>query len=217
MRGTSPRRAPAPGGPQPAAAAGSPPGAPAPCCRAGPALAARAEAPRRTRGGSGSAADSPRARAAGVLACYKSARRKTRPLFRWRLAVVPGITAGGVMDVNTALQEVLKTALIHDGLARGIREAAKALDKRQAHLCVLASNCDEPTYVKLVEALCAEHQINLIKVDDNKKLGEWVGLCKIDREGKPRKVVGCSCVVVKDYGKESQAKDVIEEYFKCKK
>lgn len=35
------------------------------------------------------------------------------------------------------------------------------------------------------------------KVDDNKKLGEWVGLCKIDREGKPRKVVGCSCVVVK--------------------
>uniref|UniRef100_A0A3P8SL56 40S ribosomal protein S12 n=1 Tax=Amphiprion percula TaxID=161767 RepID=A0A3P8SL56_AMPPE len=108
-----------------------------------------------------------------------------------------GIAAGGVMDVNTALPEVLKTALIHDGLARGIREAAKALDKRQAHLCVLAANCDEPMYVKLVEALCAEHQINLIKVDDNKKLGEWVGLCKIDREGKPRKVVGCSCVVVK--------------------
>ena len=45
-----------------------------------------------------------------------------------------GIAAGGVMDVNTALQEVLKTALIHDGLARGIREP-NALDKRQAHLC----------------------------------------------------------------------------------
>eukprot|EP00079_Xenopus_tropicalis_P035568 XP_017949339.1 PREDICTED: 40S ribosomal protein S12 isoform X2 [Xenopus tropicalis] len=74
------------------------------------------------------------------------------------------------MDVNTALQEVLKTALIHDGLARGIREAAKALDKRQAHLCVLASNCDEPMYVKLVEALCAEHQINLIKVSKKKNL-----------------------------------------------
>uniref|UniRef100_A0A667HTQ4 40S ribosomal protein S12 n=1 Tax=Lynx canadensis TaxID=61383 RepID=A0A667HTQ4_LYNCA len=112
---------------------------------------------------------------------------------------------------------VLKTALIPDGVARGIREAAKALDKRQAHLCVLASNCDEPMYVKLVEALCAEHQINLIKVDDNKKRGEWVGLCKTDSEGKPRKVVGCSCVVVKDYGKEPQAKDVIEECFKCEK
>ncbi|XP_036608579.1 40S ribosomal protein S12-like [Trichosurus vulpecula] len=127
-----------------------------------------------------------------------------------------GIAAGGVMDVNTALQEVLKTILIHDSLARGIHEAAKALDKRQAHLCVLTSNCDEPMYVKLVKALCAEHQINLIKVDD-KKLGEQVGLCKTDREGKPHKVVGCSCIVVKDYGKESQAKDVIEEYFKCKK
>ncbi|TRY87032.1 hypothetical protein DNTS_009132 [Danionella cerebrum] len=138
-------------------------------------------------------------------------------IYNGRGRVSVRISAGGVMDVNTALPEVLKTALIHDGLARGIREAAKALDKRQAHLCVLAANCDEPMYVKLVEALCAEHQINLIKVDDNKKLGEWVGLCKIDREGKPRKVVGCSCVVIKDYGKESQAKDVIEEYFKSKK
>lgn len=35
-----------------------------------------------------------------------------------------------------------------------------------------------------------------IKVDDNKKLGEWAGLCKIDKEG-ARKVVSCSCVAVK--------------------
>ncbi|XP_033122861.1 40S ribosomal protein S12-like [Anneissia japonica] len=122
--------------------------------------------------------------------------------------------AGGPMDVNTALQEVLKTALIHDGLARGLHEAAKALDKRQAHLCVLASNCDEPQYKKLVEALCAEHNIDLLKVDDNKMLGEWAGLCKIDREGKARKVVACSCVVVKDIGKETPAMDVLTEYFK---
>ncbi|XP_007449859.1 PREDICTED: 40S ribosomal protein S12-like, partial [Lipotes vexillifer] len=135
-----------------------------------------------------------------------------------------GITAGGVMDLNTALQEVLKTDLIHGGLARGIREAARALDKRQAHLCVLASNCNEPIYVKLVEALCDEHQIHLIKIDDHKKLGEWVGLCKSDRggaslvaQGKPHQVVGCSCVVVKDYGKEAQDKDVTEGHFQCKK
>lgn len=39
-----------------------------------------------------------------------------------------GVAAGGVMDVNTAPQEVLKTTLIHGGLARGIQEAAKAVD-----------------------------------------------------------------------------------------
>eukprot|EP00118_Oscarella_pearsei_P024585 m.306358 g.306358 ORF g.306358 m.306358 type:complete len:136 (+) comp41183_c0_seq1:75-482(+) len=120
------------------------------------------------------------------------------------------------MDINTALQEVLKTALYHDGLARGLHEAAKALDKRQAHLCVLASNCDEPMYVKLVEALCAEHVINLLHVDDSKKLGEWAGLCKMDKEGKARKVVGCSCVVVKDFGKETAALQVIMDHFKNK-
>nr|XP_045755053.1 ELAV-like protein 4 [Mirounga angustirostris] len=80
-----------------------------------------------------------------------------------------GIAAGGVMDISSALQEVSKTALIHDGLADGIHKAAKALDKHQAHLRGLLSNCDEPMYVKLVEALCAEHQIHLIKVDGNKK------------------------------------------------
>ena len=44
--------------------------------------------------------------------------------------------------------------MIADGLARGLREAAKALDKRQALLCILAENCDEPMYKKLVTALC---------------------------------------------------------------
>ncbi|XP_026281593.1 40S ribosomal protein S12 [Frankliniella occidentalis] len=120
--------------------------------------------------------------------------------------------AGGPMDVNTALQEVLKNSLIHDGLAHGLHEAAKALDKRQALLCLLADNCDQPAYKKLVEALCNEHQIPIIKVEDNKKLGEWAGLCKIDNTGKPRKIVGCSCVVVKDYGEESAALDVVKEY-----
>ncbi|XP_068953724.1 small ribosomal subunit protein eS12-like [Petaurus breviceps papuanus] len=107
-----------------------------------------------------------------------------------------GIAVRCIMDVNTTLQEVLKTSLIQDGLAHGIREAAKALDKCLAHLCVLASNYKEPIYVKLVEALCAEHQVSLIKVDE-KKLGEWAGLCKINRERKPCQVVGYSCVVVK--------------------
>lgn len=82
------------------------------------------------------------------------------------------------MSVLDALKGVLKLALIHDGLARGLREASKALDRRQAHMCVLNENCEEEAYKKLVVALCGEHKIPLIKVPDGKQLGEWSGLCK---------------------------------------
>lgn len=114
------------------------------------------------------------------------------------------------------LQQVLKNALLHDSLARGLRECAKALDKRQAHLCVLVETVTEAEYLKLIEALCAEHKINLIKVGDAKVLGTWAGLCKIDKEGNPRKIVGCSCVVVKDYGVESEGLHVLLDYFKSR-
>lgn len=148
------------------------------------------------------------------------------------------VPTGGAMDVNQALQAVLKTALIHDGVVHGLHEAAKALDKRQAVLCLLAENCDEPMYKKLVQALCSEHQIPLIKVDNNKKLGEWTGLCKFDSTGKARKIVGCSCVVIRvrnqsfpfkfnstlnayisfqDYGEESPALDALKDYLKSAK
>lgn len=79
--------------------------------------------------------------------------------------------AKGAMSIEDALQEVLKKSLIHDGLARGLRECAKALDRRQAHLCVLVETCNEAEYIKLIEALCNEHKIDLLKVSDPKTLG----------------------------------------------
>merc|ERR1712100_500849 len=74
------------------------------------------------------------------------------------------------LDTVSALKQVLKKALCHDGLARGIRECARMLDKRRVHLCVLAKNCTEPAYSKLIKALCTEHAINLLEVDDNSEL-----------------------------------------------
>jgi hypothetical protein len=35
----------------------------------------------------------------------------------------------------------------------------------------------------------------------------------LDREGNARKVVNCSCVVVKDWGEESQERSVLLNYF----
>lgn len=40
------------------------------------------------------------------------------------------------MDVNQAVQQVLKKALAHDGLSRGLHEAARALERGQ--VCTLA-------------------------------------------------------------------------------
>ncbi|KAG8081483.1 hypothetical protein GUJ93_ZPchr0007g3191 [Zizania palustris] len=121
---------------------------------------------------------------------------------------------GEPMDLMTALQLVMKKSSAHDGLVKGLREAAKAIEKHAAQLCVLAEDCDQPDYVKLVKALCAEHNVHLVTVSSAKTLGEWAGLCKIDSEGKARKVVGCSCVVLKDYGEESEGLNVVQDYVK---
>ena len=111
------------------------------------------------------------------------------------------------------LTRVLPTILFHPLLlCRFTKKYYKISGKAQ--LCVLSSNCDKNEYLQLVEALCAAHEVDLIKVEDGKKLGEWAGLCKIDKEGNPRKVVGCSCVVVKDYGQEGDALDVLKGHFK---
>ena len=45
----------------------------------------------------------------------------------------------------------------------------------------------------------------LINVDSRDELGEWLGLCKYDIEGKPRKVRGTSSVAIRAYGEETEA------------
>ena len=80
------------------------------------------------------------------------------------------------MDIMTALQLVLKKSKAHGGLARGLREAAKIIEKHAAQLCVLAEDCDQPDFVKLVKALCADHNVSLITVPSAKTLGEWAGV-----------------------------------------
>eukprot|EP00421_Protoceratium_reticulatum_P022747 CAMPEP_0168377758 /NCGR_PEP_ID=MMETSP0228-20121227/10988_1 /TAXON_ID=133427 /ORGANISM="Protoceratium reticulatum, Strain CCCM 535 (=CCMP 1889)" /LENGTH=128 /DNA_ID=CAMNT_0008390759 /DNA_START=17 /DNA_END=399 /DNA_ORIENTATION=+ len=118
------------------------------------------------------------------------------------VAAAPVEEEEDVTDLNGAVRRVLKHALIVDGAIRGLHEVAKQIDASRAQIVFLAESCNEPAYKKLVQGLCLEKNIPLVDVPDNKTLGEWAGLCKIDKDGLPRKVVGASCVCITDFGEE---------------
>lgn len=43
--------------------------------------------------------------------------------------IEPAVTVDEKLDVKTALRRALKSAIVMDGVAKGLHEAAKALDK----------------------------------------------------------------------------------------
>merc|ERR1711982_269332 len=98
----------------------------------------------------------------------------------------------GELSVLDALKEVLKKALIHGGL----RECAKALDRRNARICCLAKDCENEEYKKLIRALCAEGDVKVIMV------------------GSVKKAVRTSVAVVTDFGEETRALSVLLDYLK---
>ncbi|KAJ7543535.1 hypothetical protein O6H91_09G042500 [Diphasiastrum complanatum] len=83
-----------------------------------------------------------------------------------------GPTLGGPMDILRGLQLVLKKSLAHDGLARGLHESTKAIEKHAAQLYMLVEDYNQSDYSKLVQALWVEHNVYLISVPSAKKLGE---------------------------------------------
>jgi small subunit ribosomal protein S12e len=105
---------------------------------------------------------------------------------------------------------------LYIGLVKGLNEVCKALDRKQALLCVLAENCDDPKYKKLITALAKSNGVPVITVESRDDIGVWLGHCKYDKEGLPRKAKGTSSVAIVDYGEETEALSFVINYIKEK-
>merc|ERR1712060_848368 len=119
-------------------------------------------------------------------------------------------------NITDAIKSVIKKSQANDGLVKGLNEVCKALDRKQAILCVLAQDCDDPKYKKLVDALAKASNVPLIEVDSRDELGEWLGHCKYDKEGAARRVKGTSSVAIRNYGEETEALTFVLNYIKEK-
>eukprot|EP01067_Filipodium_phascolosomae_P007647 Filipodium_phascolosomae@DN6204_c0_g1_i1.p1 len=117
----------------------------------------------------------------------------------------------GSLDAPTAMRKVLRTAMENDFLVKGLHEVAKAIDAGKAKMCFLSQSCDEKEYTRLITALCNEKEVPLLKVEGSKMLGEWCGLCKVDMDGNPRKVIGASCACITDFKVDSSYADFLKE------
>mmetsp|Transcript_5434 Transcript_5434/g.3832 ORF Transcript_5434/g.3832 Transcript_5434/m.3832 type:complete len:145 (-) Transcript_5434:124-558(-) len=117
-------------------------------------------------------------------------------------------------NINDAIKSVIKVSQAVNGLVKGLNEVCKCLDRKEAVLCVLADNCDDPKYKKLITALAKANNIPLIEMESRDDLGEWLGLCKYDAEGNARKVRGASSIAIKDYGEETEALSFVQNYIK---
>ena len=119
-----------------------------------------------------------------------------------------------INDINDAIKSVIRKSQIQGELVKGLNEVCKALDRKQALVCILAKDCEDTKYKKLIEALAKSNGIPVIPVDKRLDLGEWLGHCKYDKENMPRKVKGTSSVAVVQYGEESEALSFVINHIK---
>jgi small subunit ribosomal protein S12e len=100
---------------------------------------------------------------------------------------------------------VIKNALVVDGVRRGLHESLKALAKGDrdstgkvaangARLVILAADCEEAAYKKVVKALAQEKGTPLIEIGQAMTLGEW---CVSSAAAA---AASTSCAVITDFG-----------------
>ncbi|TNV76066.1 hypothetical protein FGO68_gene14971 [Halteria grandinella] len=117
-------------------------------------------------------------------------------------------------NIHDAIKLVLRKSNANNGLVKGLNEVVKALDRKEALLCVLAEDCEDAKYKKLVTSLCKANGIPLLEIEKRAELGEWLGQCKLDKQGIARKIRGASSVAIKDYGEDTEALSFVLNHIK---
>ncbi len=111
-----------------------------------------------------------------------------------------------VTDFDTALKRIIQTGNSDSLLAKGLHEVCKAIEnkdeKLKAKYVILAKNCSEANYVKLVKGLASRNKIPVIEVDEGETLGEYLGICKYDKNKNVTKKRKCSSVAIRDFSHE---------------
>ena len=103
-------------------------------------------------------------------------------------------------NFTQSLQKVLKFSNLNLSLAKGLHEVTKALECDEKPLfVVMAEDCDEARYKTLVEALCKQYKVPLLKVPKREQLGAMAGQCQFLNADQPKNVVKCSSVAVKSF------------------
>ena len=108
-----------------------------------------------------------------------------------------------MVDFDSSLKRLVQIANANAQLAKGLHEVCKALETKDENnkpkFVVLATNCNEPTYVKLVRALAKQNKVPLIEIEEGETLGEWLGHAKYDKNQNIRKKRKCSSLAIKEY------------------
>lgn len=107
-----------------------------------------------------------------------------------------------VSEIQNLHKKLVQSSLHQGVLAKGLHEVCKAIEAKTATLCILAENCDEKNYVKLVKALCKENEVPILTVNEAELLGDWIGICKRDAAKNIRKRRKCSSMIIKEYPAE---------------
>ena len=105
------------------------------------------------------------------------------------------------LNKDSACEICIQTSNLVDGLVHGLNEVIKTIDRKQAQFVLLAEDCQEAKYKKLVSAFCKQNNVPLMDISERKQIGEWVGYYKLDTDGvTKRKIKGVSSLAIKDWG-----------------